>query len=335
MQNKPFLFILFLFLFIPLVLSDSGPKPTVKVKVTIDGQPVLDDAFYSVMMDCEYKLSYEPLLNGLYSKCAGVCHYEEWKAKCKEMAIEYGFKVGVCADLDLWSWYQHDVRKDNLTFICQFPDDNACKAFSNSSHIYPPDDCFWVASRMVWGGNCELSECTFGQYLPTEFRLATFIPSKNQLFVSNAVQRKYFNSIYALNLSSNGSANLMEIPPSVSELINDTYKQNPILPSFFVSIIIELLVALIFLSILKLPKKILLWVLIANIITLPLVWFFFPLFGGIYWPMIIAEIFAFIFEALFIYFASKKALKFWHAFLLSFIMNLFSFLIGSFLLIHF
>ena len=121
------------------------------------------------------------------------------------------------------------------------------------------------------------------------------------------------------------SADLIPTSPLNNNLIN-----------FFIALTItltlELLIALVYSSAKKIPKKILLYVAIANLISLPIVWFTFPLLTNLeFLAILIVEGFAFIFEAFFIYLFNKKIINLGGSFLLSFFINLTSLFGGFFL----
>ncbi|MFC1734412.1 hypothetical protein ACFL6I_29260, partial [candidate division KSB1 bacterium] len=102
--------------------------------------------------------------------------------------------------------------------------------------------------------------------------------------------------------------------------------------AFFITIIIELIVGLFFLLIAKKPLRILTFVLLANLISIPLLWYLFPmLFNYIY--IVVGEIVVFVFESYFIYIFCKENLSLKLTFLLSFIINLASFTIGTLILL--
>lgn len=96
------------------------------------------------------------------------------------------------------------------------------------------------------------------------------------------------------------------------------------------TLVVELLVAVLYLSLLKLPRALLIWVLVANLITLPIVWF---LLATVPLPAVLVicgyELFAVVVEVVILYMGGRKwdfALK--HALTLGVIMNLLSFLVG-------
>ena len=92
------------------------------------------------------------------------------------------------------------------------------------------------------------------------------------------------------------------------------------------TLIIELAVAAVYLARLKLMRG-LGWVLVANLISLPFVWFVIP-------SVMVAEIFAVGFEAAFLYLTNRRrGLSLGHAFMLSLLMNTASYFIGPLLLL--
>ena len=160
---------------------------------------------------------------------------------------------------------------------------------------------------------------------PSEFKLAVFIPSLNKVFVTNEISRTNFNSHYRAQLSSDGYAKISETTPILS-----SDKISSFVKAFLITIILELLVSLIFVSVRKLPKKVLAYVLLANIISLPIVWFLFPLIKlSIPTIIVISEIFAVLFESYFIYFLGKPILSLKQSFVLSILNNLVSLFVGG------
>jgi len=190
-------------------------------------------------------------------------------------------------------------------------------------------NCYWYPAEFAWGGKCNNSKCTFGYMPPSDFKLTVYVPSLDRVFVTNEISRTNFNSHYKVDLLSDGSAKIIETTP--------TLQQDQILSfikAFIITIILELLVSLIFVVITKIPKKILVYVLLANMITLPIVWFLFPLFQlSIVAIIIISEIFAILFEMLFIYFISNRAISLKKSILLTILNNLISLFLGAFILI--
>lgn len=195
-------------------------------------------------------------------------------------------------------------------------------------------ECTWIPARMAWGGDpCTASQCRFGYMIPQEFRLAVYLPSREKLFVSPAIKRENFRSAFEAELSPDGTISISE----TTSLLRTNLAKN--IGSFLIALaftlIIELLIATLYFKIAKIPLKLLHWVLLINLITLPFVWFLFPLIWQTTIAVIIGELFAFITEPIMLHYFSKKRVVWKHAIILCFLANLASFLIGGFLLIFF
>jgi len=198
----------------------------------------------------------------------------------------------------------------------------------NISEYDSAKNCYWKPAPLTWGGDCRESKCYFFYMPPSEFKLAVYIPSLNKVFISNEISRKNFNSYYKVILNSDGSAEIYETTAVVVIKENVLY----FIKALIITLIVELLVSLIYISRTKLPKKILISVLIGSLITLPIVWFIFPIIKIT--PLVIillSEIFAIIFEAYFIYYLNKQVITLKKSFVLSIIMNLASLIIGVFI----
>lgn len=105
--------------------------------------------------------------------------------------------------------------------------------------------------------------------------------------------------------------------------------------SFIITLFLELLTAVLFLFALKLKRKILLTIFIGNILTLPFVWFIFPLLlADIPWVivMLVSEFFAVTVEALLIYFLNTKLITLVKSIALSVLINIVSLFVGGFIL---
>ena len=100
------------------------------------------------------------------------------------------------------------------------------------------------------------------------------------------------------------------------------------------TLILELLVAFVLLSVRKEPRNVMTGVLVANIISLPIVWLVFP-YLPLHFLLVIlfSEIFAVLFEGYFIYLFTKKTLALVMSMILSLLMNLCSFIIGGIIFI--
>jgi hypothetical protein len=95
------------------------------------------------------------------------------------------------------------------------------------------------------------------------------------------------------------------------------------------TIALELLVATVYVNVFHLPRTTLGWVPLGSALTVPVVWFVFPLLplsSG--WVMGLSEAFAVAFEAGLIYLVTRRATSLRHAAALSLLMNGASFLVG-------
>ncbi len=199
----------------------------------------------------------------------------------------------------------------------------------NISEFDSANNCYWKPAELAWGGNCQNGNCHFNYFPTSEFRLAVYLPSQDKVYLSTEVTRENFRSTFEANLLSDGSINLQETTPFVQ---NNSAKN---IRSFFIALILtlilELIVALIYVSSTKIYKKSLISVLIANVISLPIVWFVFPLLKIIPLAILLGEIFAFVFEGYFIHLLNKDILPLKKSFVLSILMNLASLIIGGFI----
>lgn len=199
----------------------------------------------------------------------------------------------------------------------------------NISEYDSENNCNWRPAALAWGGNCQNSNCHFSYLLPSEFRLAVYLPSQDKVYLSAKVTRENFRSIFAANLLSDGNINIQETTPYIQSKSAKTIRTFFI--ALFLTLILELLVALIYVSNTKISKKVLISVLVANMISLPIVWFVFPLLKIILLIILLGEIFAFVFESYFIHLLNKEIISLKKSFVLSILMNLASLVIGGFI----
>lgn len=198
----------------------------------------------------------------------------------------------------------------------------------NISEYDSINNCYWIPAYFAWGGACKESMCSFGYSPPDEFKLAIYIPSLNKVFITNKISRKNFNSNYEVDLNYDGSAKIVETTPLIKK---DNIRY--FIRALILTLIIEFFASFIYLSKNKLSKKILISVLIGSLITLPFVWFVFPMIIKIIvLVVLLSEIFAILFETYFIYYLNKNAITLKKSFVLSVIINLTSLIIGYFVL---
>ncbi len=193
----------------------------------------------------------------------------------------------------------------------------------NISEYDSVNNCYWKPAESAWGGDCQNGNCHFNYFLPSEFRLAVYLPSQDKVYLSAEVTRENFRSTFEANLLSDGNINLQETTPFAQS--NSAKNIRNFFIALILTLIIELLVALIYVSSTKISKKVLISVLVANVISLPIVWFVFPL------AILLGEIFAFAFEGYFIHLLNRDIISLKKSFILSILMNLASLIIGGFI----
>jgi hypothetical protein len=208
----------------------------------------------------------------------------------------------------------------------------------NISQFDSIKNCYWYPAQLAWGGEYKDSICNFDYFPPEDFKLAFYIPSLNKIFISNEATRNNFHSTFNANLSPDGTVELKE---TTSFLVSDASKQmKDFILALILTLVVELSTALIYINwneinrkrYLKKQKGIMLSIFLANFISLPIVWFVFPLIGfNTLITIFLAEIFAIIFEGIFIYSINKKIFQIKNALILSMIMNIASLFIGGFI----
>ncbi len=140
---------------------------------------------------------------------------------------------------------------------------------------------------------------------------------------SNVFANESFNSVYEVTVYDDR----LEVK-DVTPFMKDSTTWAAFLKALLLTLALQIMVAFVYLKLAKKPLKILLFVILANLITLPMVWFLFPLFLNS-WAIPVGELAAFVLEALFLLLTCRKYFKPSGAFLLSFMMNVMSFLIGG------
>jgi hypothetical protein len=265
-----------------------------------------------------------------------------WFSLCQIVAIPYAAPGESVSDLctkiekeKRFYTFEDDCKSDNVNVGCRQNNEpylcNGRCEFQKIRLLDSSKDCFWVVHNdIVWGGECKDSKCFFSKMLPENFRLAVYLPSKDKVFVSDEAVITDMRNSYEANILSNGTLVLREIKPSVQDFTDKSIKLFVI--ALILTIILEFIAAIIFLVITKTSFRVLVFVPIASLISLPVVWFVFPL---IRIPAILiilsAEIFAVLFEGYFIFLFNKKIISLKKSLILSLIINLTSFIIGGFI----
>ncbi|MFH1072301.1 MAG: hypothetical protein V1743_02630 [Nanoarchaeota archaeon] len=228
------------------------------------------------------------------------------------------------------------------------------------------EDCDWQEDN---GELCSNGICSFFYYrierVPRQFRLQVDLAGRN--YTSGLINFSWTSSslFFSGDIGPEGNLTITLSDGrriGADDSINDSsFVVHPrdispvdkgsgklwvsIVVAFFLTIIIELIVAAIFLKKMKVQKgwkRPLFTIVIADIFTVPLVWMVILYLAAvlllqIFWSFvlttIIAEAGAIIIEAYVLFFFNKKILPLKKAFLLSIIMNIASFAIGGAILL--
>jgi hypothetical protein len=145
---------------------------------------------------------------------------------------------------------------------------------------------------------------------------------------SNVFGNESFNSQYEITVLDDR----LEVR-DVTPFMKDSSTWSAFLKALMLTLALEIFVAFIYLKLAKKPLKILLFVILGNLITLPVLWFLLPLILNVGASIMLGELFAFGFEAMFLLWTCKTWFKPGGAFLLSFSMNFMSLLVGGFAII--
>jgi hypothetical protein len=206
----------------------------------------------------------------------------------------------------------------------------ACQKLKLTTTYDAKNGCLWASSSLFWGGVCERGNCHFGYRTPDKFLAVIYLPSKNETFVSDISDNKNFNSDFRADLRSDGT---MELVETTSYWKSDASKNlRDFMLAFVITLTLELMVALAYFSRTMKRKHLFGSIFAANLISLPLVWFLFPVFSpaiGVLGVVAVSEAFAVLFEAYFVYWLNKRDISVKTAVLFSVIANGVSFFIGG------
>lgn len=143
---------------------------------------------------------------------------------------------------------------------------------------------------------------------------------------SNVFKSLAFDASFSVSVTESG----IVVEQKKSEISGkDVF--TPFFGAALITIIVEFIAALLIFFILKVSKKKLLLfaVVSGNLITLPLVWFVFPLLQPAPLAILLAECFAVLFEAWWIWMIGKKQFSFSRSLLLSIALNILSIIGGE------
>ncbi|NPV57012.1 MAG: hypothetical protein HPY76_10145 [Anaerolineae bacterium] len=165
-------------------------------------------------------------------------------------------------------------------------------------------------------GDCDALAYGFADYhqLVIEFADQT---RESNIFSAEAFAAQLDVTVYEDHLEVVEHKNLLPV------------RDNCLSLSAFLTIIIEMLLALLFYGLLRLPRLVLGWVPLASLLTLPAVWYLFPQLPVAAWLAIgMAEVFAVGAEAAVFHFGSLRRVSLPRALLFSLLLNAGSFVVG-------
>ena len=133
-------------------------------------------------------------------------------------------------------------------------------------------NCTWYPERGATEIDCSNGVCEFYSYT-NPFRFAVYIPSVNKTFVSGSEENTFGDFLF--NISASGEVGISKMTPRPSIM--------PLFPmdeftlvgySLALTVAVELVTSFIYLHLRKLEKGIMWSVILANIISVPLLWIF-------------------------------------------------------------
>jgi len=308
-------------IYAPYVRADGPPPPPFTVYVSYDNKKISDQMFYMVLMQC----------GGTESPLPPAWESSDFRAQLKNLETP---------DKQNTPQYQAYSKLNALS--------------QNELHRGCEWKPFYLPNYM---GACINSACQF-KYILGNYKAAVYLPSLDKTFISgNDFNREYAGTygldtakFYEMDIAKDGTSKLYQAPerkefenwdnatetPRVIvnpfEYINNFGFWIAVFISFLFTLTIELIVAIVFVFISKSPKRILLGVLVGNAISVPLLWILVTFFYRMLFP---AEILVVIFEARVMRHFSKNKMTWKQCILLSFIMNVLSFIFGPILFMNF
>jgi hypothetical protein len=169
--------------------------------------------------------------------------------------------------------------------------------------------------------SCGVDSCDSMAYGYAEYNKLV-ITFTDHVRESNVFTKKAFNAQYTVTVTQDGM--------TVTEKASLQPGTNCVCcPGLALTLVLETLLASLYFSAFQIPRTMLGWVPLASLITLPFVWYIFPLLGlGDGLTTGISESFAVVVEAGFIYLMAGREISLKHVVVLSVLMNSFSFLAG-------
>jgi hypothetical protein len=191
-------------------------------------------------------------------------------------------------------------------------------------------NCTWYPAEWRNEVECERSLCEFYPRA-SPFRLAVYIPGANRTFLSGAVNGIGGN--FQMNVSSSGEVSFGRASPTPNPFnIPGQIDMFLVASATVLTVVTELVTSFIYLHLRRLSKKILWSVILVNIISVPLLWLFLWIVSSdavlTCLFLLVGEFAVFVFEAVVIFLINRKRMGLVDAFVMSFINNVASFLVG-------
>jgi hypothetical protein len=215
-----------------------------------------------------------------------------------------------------------ECQKENRTFMRETD-----LSIFNFTQFDSEKNCFWRPADLAWGGDCKNSICTFSYMPPDEFKLAAYLLTENKLYLTQQMHREAFNSFYEVDFHTDGSSTLKETTNYFFRIPSET---RLFFLALLLTIAFEVGVATLFMGRYAFSKRLLWFVALGSVITLPIVWFLLPIIVNNGWFIFLfGEAFAIVFEAYFIFFTNRKEITLKRSFTLSIAANAASLLLGT------
>ncbi|MHB1415710.1 MAG: hypothetical protein ACYC1C_10685 [Chloroflexota bacterium] len=204
-----------------------------------------------------------------------------------------------------------------------------------SLDLSDPSGCRWgYPPTPVSAGEAADGGARFSYMVPSHFRLAVYVPASGQTFLTPPVDRDTLRARFTVDLASDGTATISPAPQPVWE---SDWRWDLACLALPLTLIVELAIVLLWARRSALPARpLFITGLIANVLTLPLVWLVVLgasyLLGGpaAFVALAFLEVLAVFFEGSFYWKGGK--LRLGNALALSMVANLASFTLGA--LVH-
>lgn len=196
-------------------------------------------------------------------------------------------------------------------------------------------NCFWYPASYC-RGECTYSECDFACVTLQKLKLAVYVPQLDKVFVSGEMEIENEESFYVANLLPDGTIDMRKTAKAAAETGIKENKVEMFMKALSITLLIELLIALAYINTGKtaIPKyskkqvRVLSTVFLANMISLPILWFIFLSIWSSFFMAILGEAFVLLFEGILIHLLNKPVFPIKDALLFSFILNVGSLFLG-------